>query len=832
MDTRSDFLKRAIWWPSGANGLSSMLPESKMRAMAINPEKGSTYPDAELVVILMQENRSHHCLGTLQGVRGFNDPRANNLSDKNLVWMQTNEAGKTYWPLRLDIRNTKATWISSAPPSRESQIDGRKGGNFDNRLPAKRVSDKRYANIPLTMGYYTREDIPFYYTMADAFSVCDQNFCSALTSTNPNRLFFWTGTIKERPTKGAKTIRRNLSDDNTWRVLHFDTFLKRLEAKAVSWKFYQNAIDFGGGFAGGQRAWPANFGCNPLEWFANYNVKFSLRYIRSLQKQGASLPNEIKDWEGKIQSDSLSGNALKKSRAAVAKNKEVFDRINTDLREYTQDIFNRLSEKEKNLCKSAFSNNSNDPDYRSLADLLYYDKGTKRGLSIPKGDVIFQYRKDVESAKLPTLSWLAAQNLSDHPGAPWHGSLSVSEILNILTKNPEVWKKTIFIVNFDENDGYFDHIPPFVAAGPLNQGTARWSPAIKTDVECVELENELNECMAKREARAGPIGLGFRVPLLTFSPCSRGGRLCSQVFDHTSTLQFLETLIKKIFGKDARESNISQWRRTVTGDLTAVFKSYKVQKRPEINFPDTKAFIEKIYNAKFTKDDLGFKQLSEDPIFQTSKGPFSTSSLPRQEKGTKPACALPYPLYAEGKLSGDKKKVELKFSAKNEIFAMQSKGAPFNLYFPGKFASIVGAFEEVGSRCYAVAAPSNLIESLPVRSFENDIYHLRVYGPNGFFREYSGIAEDPDISIIGDYERPDKLMKKLPGNRDLKITNLNPNKTFTIEIRDNVYKSKYIRKTLAALNVRNQDGQSISLNLIKSSGRYFFSVWVPGGAYF
>ena len=39
----------------------------------------------------------------------------------------------------------------------------------------------------------------------------------------------------------------------------------------------------------------------------------------------------------------------------------------------------------------------------------------------------------------------------------------------------------------------------------------------------------------------GPIGLGFRVPLLVVSPFSRGGFLCSDVFDHTSLLRFLET---------------------------------------------------------------------------------------------------------------------------------------------------------------------------------------------------------------------------------------------------------------------------------------------------
>jgi phospholipase C len=63
-------------------------------------------------------------------------------------------------------------------------------------LHAKKVA--KYANAPGTFGHYTREDIPFYYALADALTVCDQNFCSVTTSTNPNRLFFWTGTIREQ----------------------------------------------------------------------------------------------------------------------------------------------------------------------------------------------------------------------------------------------------------------------------------------------------------------------------------------------------------------------------------------------------------------------------------------------------------------------------------------------------------------------------------------------------------------------------------------------------------------------------------------------------------
>jgi len=828
LDTRRDFLKKAIML-SGATGLSYVFPESIQRAMAINPEKGSTYLDAEHIVILMQENRSFdHCFGTLKGVRGFNDPRAIRLPDKNLVWMQTNEAGETYSPFRFDIRNTKATWMGSTPHSRESQVDAWNDGKYDNWLPAKRVRDKRYADIPLTMGYYTREDIPFYYAMADAFTVCDQNFCSAMTSTNPNRLFFWAGTVKEQQTKESPAIMRNLSNDR-WGVLKFNTFPERLEANGISWKFYQNAIDCGGGFTGDERAWLANFGCNPLEWFANYNVKFSKRYIESLQKQVMTLPAEIKDLESKAQSGSLSGDALTKTQAAITKKKEVLVNANKDLSDYTQDIYNQLSEKEKNLFQRAFSDNSIDPDYHSLTDLTYNDHGEKKELSIPKGDVLYQFRKDVESGNLPTVSWLAsAQNFSDHPSAPWYGSLYVSEILNILTKNPEVWKKTIFIVNFDENDGYFDHVLPFVAPNPLKPETGKCSPGINTEVEYVQLENELEEGIPKREARGGPIGLGFRVPLIIASPWSRGGQVCSEVSDHTSTLQFLEDFMKKKFGKDVREQNISDWRRTVTGNLTSAFNSFKDEKINGISYLDKKPFIEKIYNAKFKKEPVDFKQLSKEQIEQANENPALSSILPQQEKGVKVSCALPYQLYADGKLTDDKKNVELIFAAKNEIFGEQSSGSPFNVLIPVKYANNAGSFVDSSSRSYAVVAGNTLSDTFPISHFENDKYHLRVYGPNGFLREISGTNDDPDVAIICEYERPEKLVKKLSGNIDLKIVSPNLNKSIEIEIRDNAYKNKLIKKVLGKNELANGDGYSIILNLNKSFGWYDFSVFVKG----
>jgi phospholipase C len=119
MQSRRDFLKRAIVLSSAA-GFSGIFPETIQRALAIDPAPHSTYLDAEHVVILMQENRSFdHALGMLRGVRGFNDPRALRLGNGNPVWLQTNAKGETYAPFRLNIHDTRATWMSYLPHARE-----------------------------------------------------------------------------------------------------------------------------------------------------------------------------------------------------------------------------------------------------------------------------------------------------------------------------------------------------------------------------------------------------------------------------------------------------------------------------------------------------------------------------------------------------------------------------------------------------------------------------------------------------------------------------------------------------------------------------------------
>lgn len=128
-----------------------------------------------------------------RGVRGFNDPRAVRLANSDSVFVQTDASGNSYAPWRLDIRDTRITWMGSIPHSCQSQVDAWNEGHHDGWLEAKRSHIPEYAPLPVTMGHYTREDVLFYYALADAFTVCDQNYCSVMASTTPNRSCFWMG---------------------------------------------------------------------------------------------------------------------------------------------------------------------------------------------------------------------------------------------------------------------------------------------------------------------------------------------------------------------------------------------------------------------------------------------------------------------------------------------------------------------------------------------------------------------------------------------------------------------------------------------------------------
>jgi phospholipase C len=794
MDTRRDFLKKAALLAGNA-GFTGMLPASIQKALAIDPKFGSTWRDAEHVVLLMQENRSFdHAFGALRGVRGFNDPRAINLPNKNRVWLQTNEAGETYTPFRINIKGTKATWLGGLPHSWTDQVDAANGGKHDKWLEAKKTGNKEILRSPWTMGHYTRADLPFYYSLADSFTVCDQHFCSSLTGTTPNRLFFWTGTIREEQNIASPANVLNDNVDYPYPA-NWDTFPERLEENGISWKIYQNEISLDSGLEGEHDAWLSNFTDNPIEWFARYGVRFSESYQRYLRQLLSSLPGEIKALEEKISSPSLNPKEKETLYIQVQEKKVLLATAQEDIVTYSRENFEKLPEKEKNLHRKAFAINDNDPHYRELDTYQYHDGDTVRELLAPKGDVLHQFREDVKNGELPTVSWLVApENFSDHAGVPWYGAWYVSEVMDILTENPEIWKKTIFVLTYDENDGLFDHVPPFNP--PYHPGRGKVSQGIDVSVEHVSKELEM-KYKPEEQSRDNSIGLGFRVPMVIASPWSRGGYVNSEVFDHTSSLQFLEKFLEAKSGRKIVETNISAWRRTVCGDLTSTFRPWNGEKIPLPVFLDKDAVLESIHNAKFRGLPV-FQQLTPEEIEQVNLDPSSCHVMPEQEKGIRPSNALPYQLYADGGLDAGTNAFIIRLGAGNEFFGPSSAGSPFKVYAPGKYTAFdkerhPSGFEEARSWAYAVAAGDQLTDSWPLVDFEHGNYHLRVYGPNGFFREFSGSASDPHLEISCAYQRSGG---KPTGRIELKLRNLDSRRSQAVEIKDNAYKTGNLSKLL------------------------------------
>ena len=175
--------------------------------------------------------------------------------------------------------------------------------------------------------------------------------------------------------------------------------------------------------------------------------------------------------------------------------------------------------------------------------------------------------------------------------------------MSALTANPALWAKTLLLITYDENGGFFDHIAP-VTAPPGTPGEFVTAPAVP------------DPTVIGSPAIAGPIGLGFRVPTLIVSPFSRGGFVSSDLFDHTSVLRFLETR----FG--AEVPNLSAWRRATLGDLTSAL-NLKKPDRSIPNLPSTLPAVPQVIQQCIAN--------LAGTIPYTAP---STQTLPPQESGT------------------------------------------------------------------------------------------------------------------------------------------------------------------------------------------------------
>ncbi|MGF6572063.1 phospholipase C [Paraburkholderia sp. GAS333] len=306
-------------------------------------------------------------------------------------------------------------------------------------------------------------------------------------------------------------------------------------------------------------------------------------------------------------------------------------------------------------------------------------------------------KADVLANKLPQVSWLCPPAAySEHPQyTPAYGAEYTSQILDALTSNPEVWSKTVLFIMYDENDGFFDHLVPPQPATTAAQGKS----TVSTEGE---IHNVVNPQRGGSYTADGyPYGLGPRVPMTIVSPWTKGGFVCSQVFDHTSVIRFIETR----FG--VHEPNITAWRRAVCGDLTTAF---------DFRTPDSK--------VPPLPDTSNYKSIADNQCATQPKPtvPATPGTIDPQESGIRFARALPYELHVNGSANVSKNTFSITIANTGD------QGAHFYVYATNRTD---------GPWRYTVEAGKSLSETFDLTT-TNGVYTFEVFGPNGFVRKFAG----------------------------------------------------------------------------------------------
>jgi len=384
--------------------------------------------------------------------------------------------------------------------------------------------------------------------------------------------------------------------------------------------------------------------------------------------------------------------------------------------------------------------------------------------------LLSDFRADVRRGELPQVSWIVApEAYSEHPNwQPDYGSWYVSQVVDILAANPEVWSRMALFVTYDEEGGFFDHLVPPTPPQTPAQG-----------LSTVPITNEIFPGDASHPA--GPYGLGARVPMIIVSPWTRGGWVNSQLFDHTSLIRFLETRFARGHA-DLVESNITPWRRAVVGDLTTAFDFRTPNDPRRVNLPDT---------DDFKPEDL-VRQPDQVPV------PPADQRTPGQERGVRPARAIPYTLHADGRASGGS------FS-----FDLGSAGRAAAVF---QVRSAAGAEEP---RSYTVEPGKHITDTWDLGCHHD----LSVYGPNGFFRSFKGNSgSQTNLEITASYrERPDEIV--------LQISNRGSERA-TVTVR-NGYTSQGVALSLAPGGTKTE-----RYSLSRTRGWYDLVITVQGDPHF
>jgi phospholipase C len=342
---------------------------------------------------------------------------------------------------------------------------------------------------------------------------------------------------------------------------------------------------------------------------------------------------------------------------------------------------------------------SSDPKVHQLAERASLRNQWKpnSGLGHSTQHVLAQFIADCQAGTLPAVSWVVAPYAySEHPQArPVDGAAYTQTMLNALWSNHDLWSTSVVFIDYDENDGFFDHLVP--PAAPTDTPD-EFLPAIQPGFRGPP----------PPPSPMVPIGLGPRVPMTVVSPWSHGGWVNSQVFDHTSVLRFLEAWT------GVQESNISAWRRAICGDLTSCF-DFTAPRTVVPMLPDTTALRQQA-------------DQTESSLPKPAPPPPGQQVVPEQDGGSEKARALPYQPMANISVT------------RGSIIADLSNQGSATLQLA------VYAFHALNEDAlrFDVSASGSAHASVapdPVTG----AFDVEIHGPNGFLRRAAGTVLDADV---------------------------------------------------------------------------------------
>lgn len=383
-------------------------------------------------------------------------------------------ASKHYWThARTDVQqcvsDTCHEWWCSHLCWDSGRMDGFFAGSDGYHEGGEPVaSSPEFLSGQRALYYYDQSNIPFYYWLADHFALADHYFSSMLGPTYTNRDYFYAATSRGLVSNGAQYYGDTAAE----------TALHRHGAPSQ--------------YAGTRAAdpavprTPAGRELNTLyDALDTGGVRFT-QWVRDRYTRHLVIPR-YGSWYGAVmfvspRTDDYDGQAGAGFEARVT---------------------------EENRRLAARIAGGQDP--AALAP-----QGSLHPVNILDADPV----EDVNGE-------------DEHPpGTPQLGQRLVYDMVRVLLANPEVWKRSVLLLTYDEAGGFYDHVAPPEACAPDDIAGPDFAGGAYGNGPHGDGSDALYGGRFDR--------YGVRVPLLLISPWAVRNRVSHFTYDHTSITRFIE----------------------------------------------------------------------------------------------------------------------------------------------------------------------------------------------------------------------------------------------------------------------------------------------------